>query len=117
MSVFRVEGYIYDDFQKDSFSNKVEYAYLFVSLPAVSKNIGLSEGLRTFTYKVEASLASEIFSSIAKNDFVELYFSSNSENAKVSFVKKVDFDSLDEDFKLSFLQAVESDLEFLNKYN
>ena len=117
MSVFRVEGFIYDDFKKDSFSSKVEYAYLFVSVPAVSKNIGLSEGLRTFTYKVEASLASEIFSSLSRNDFVELYFSANSENAKVSFVKKVAFDSLDEDFKLSFLQAVESDLEFLNKYN
>lgn len=115
MSLVRVEGYIYDDFKKDSFSDSIEYAYLFVSVPAKSNN-KIASGLRTYSYKVDVSVADEIFSDLQRGDFVELYFSDNSDKAKVSFIRKFGFDKLDVDFRNQFVKAVENDLDFLDMY-
>lgn len=116
MSVVRVEGYIYDDFKKDSFSDSIEYAYLFVSVPAKSNNKKIASGLRTYSYKVDVSVADEIFSELQRGDFVELYFSDNSDKAKVSFIRKFGFDKLDVDFRNQFVKAVENDLDLLDKF-
>ena len=116
MNVVRVEGFIYDSFKKDDFSrDEIAYAYLFVSVPAQSRN-KLAVGLRTYSYKVDVSSADEIFADLARGDFVEIYFSDNSDKAKVSFVRKIDFDKLDVDFQKQFFKAVENDLDFLDRY-
>ena len=115
MSVVRVEGFIYDSFKKDDFSPEINYAYLYVSVPAVSRN-KLSSGLKTFAYKVDVSSADEIFADLQRGDFVEPYFSDNSDRAKVSFVRKIDFDKLDSDLKEQFIDVLQDDLDFLDKY-
>ena len=116
MNAVRVEGFIYDSFKKDDFSrDEIAYAYLFVSVPAQSRN-KLALGLKTYSYKVDVSSADEIFADLQRGDFVEIYFSDNSDKAKVSFVRKIDFDKLDVDFQKQFFKAVENDLDFLDRY-
>ena len=116
MSAVRVEGFIYDSFKKDDFSrDEIAYAYLFVSVPAVSRNFS-AIGLKTYSYKVDVSAANEIFSDLQRGEFVELYFSDNSDKAKVSFVRKIDFDKLGVDFQKQFIKAVENDLDFIDRY-
>lgn len=86
MQLKKILGFTSGEFKKDNFSDPIPFANIWCAWPVKD---GL--GLQAEKYKLDGS---DVFNGIELGDYVELYFTGNSENAKVALINKVEPDEV-----------------------
>ena len=98
MQLKKIIGFTSGEFKKDNFSDPIPFANIWCAWPVKD---GL--GLQSEKYKLDGA---DVFDGIALGDYVELYFTGNSENAKVALINKVE---PDEATRLQFGEVLNAD--------
>lgn len=98
MQIKQILGFTSGEFKKDNFSDPIPFANIWCKWP-VKDGIGF----QAEKYKLDGA---DVFNGIAIDDYVELYFTGNNDNAKVALINKIE---PDEATRLQFGEILNAD--------